>query len=42
MLFEFWVTTATLIKFAQNSDANSSVQEILTYNQNDGERQFFV
>ena len=42
MLFEFWVTTATLIKFAQNSDANLNVQEILTSDQNDAEPQFFV
>ena len=30
MLFEFWVTTAALVKFDQNSDVNLSVQEILT------------
>ena len=41
-MFEFRVTAATLIKFAQNSDANLSVQEIKTWDQNEGERQFFV
>ena len=29
MMFQFCVTTATLIKFTQNSDLNKSVYEIL-------------
>ena len=30
MLFQICLSTATLIKFTQNSDLNKSVQEILT------------
>ena len=40
MLFQFCVTIATLINFTQNSDLNKSVQEILPYKHNNGERHF--